>query len=249
MTTFKDHFSGHADSYREARPTYPAELFEWLAQQAPDTSFAWDAGCGNGQASVPLAKFFRRVLGTDPSATQIAEAEPRANVEYRVEPAEQCSVPDAGASAVTCAQALHWFDHPRFYAEVKRVLKPGGIFAAWTYADCSTGEAPIDRVKDHLYVDLTGAYWPPERVYVDAGYQTLPFPFVEIAAPPFAMVARWNAAQFLAYLRTWSASQRFLKAKGVDPVALVEADLRAAWGDPARVREVRWKFFVRAGKA
>ena len=249
MSNFKDHFSGHADSYREARPTYPDELFAWLAQQAPDNELAWDAGCGNGQATVALAQYFKRVIGTDPSANQIAEGEPRPNIEYRVEPAEQPTLVDASASAVCVAQALHWFDHARFYSEVKRVLKPGGILVAWTYADCSTGEAPIDRVKDHLYVDLTGKYWPPERAHVDAGYQTLLFPFVEIAAPPFEMLARWNVEQFLAYLRTWSASQRYLKAKGVDPVSMIEPDFRAAWGEPARVRDVRWKFFVRAGKA
>jgi SAM-dependent methyltransferase len=249
MATFKDHFSGHADSYREARPTYPPQLFAWLAQQAPDTQLAWDAGCGNGQATVSLARHFQRVVGTDPSANQIAEADTQPNVDYRVEPAEQCSLPDACASVIAVAQALHWFDHARFYAEVKRVLKPGGLFAAWTYSDCSTGEAAIDRVKDHLYVDLTGQYWPPERVYVDAGYQTLPFPFVEVAAPPFEMIARWSVEQFLAYLRTWSAAQRYLKTKGEDPVSIIEADLRAAWGDAARVRDVRWKFFVRVGTA
>jgi len=248
MSAFKDHFSGHADVYREARPTYPAELFAWLATQAPDKALAWDAGCGNGQATAALAEHFTRVIGTDPSANQIAAAAPHGNIEYRVEPAEQPSLPDASASLVTVAQALHWFDHPRFYAEVKRVLKPGGVLAAWTYADCSTGVPAIDRIKDHLYVDLTGPYWPPERVHVDAGYTTLPFPFVEITAPAFDMVAHWTVEHFLAYLRSWSATQRYLKAKGVDPVGSIESDLRAAWGDAARGRDVRWKFFVRAGR-
>jgi hypothetical protein len=53
--------------------------------------------------------------------------------------------------------------------------------------------------------------------------------------------------QFLAYLRSWSASQRYLAAKGEDPVTLVEADLRAAWGDEA-MRRVRWDFHLRAGR-
>jgi SAM-dependent methyltransferase len=246
MNTFKDHFSGHADVYREARPTYPPALFAWLAEEAPDTALAWDCGCGNGQASVALAAHFARVIGTDPSANQIAGAEPRTNVEYRVEPAERSSLADGSVSLVTVAQALHWFEFDAFYAEVKRVLKPRGLFAAWSYADCRV-DADIDRVKDRLYVDLTGPYWPPERAHVDAGYRLLPFPFREISTPAFPMFARWNVGQFLAYLRSWSATQRYIKAKGHDPVALVEADLRAAWGDPDRVREVRWLFHVRAG--
>ena len=73
-------------------------------------------------------------------------------------------------------------------------------------------------------------------------------PFEEIAVPPFPMVAHWNLEHFLAYLRSWSATQRYIKAKGHDPVALVEPDLRAAWGDATRVREVRWQFHVRVGR-
>lgn len=247
MSQFKDHFSGHAAVYREARPTYPPELFAWLARQAPETALAWDCGCGNGQASVALAAHFAQVIGTDPSAQQIAGAEPHANIEYRVEPGERSSLADASASVVTVAQALHWFEFAPFYAEVRRVLKPGGVFAAWSYAACQV-EPAIDKVIDRLYVDLTGPYWPPERAYVDAGYRTLPFPFAEIAAPPFPMVVQWRVDHLLAYLRSWSATQRYIKANGEDPVAIIEPELRAAWDDPAHMREVRWLFHLRVGR-
>jgi ubiquinone/menaquinone biosynthesis C-methylase UbiE len=223
-------------------------LFAWLAAQAPDRQLAWDCGCGNGQATVALAEHFAGVIGSDPSSAQIGNATACANVEYRVEPAERSSLVDASASLVTVAQALHWLDHARFFPEVKRVLKRGGVFAAWTYADVSTGDAAIDAAKNYLYVDLTGPYWPAERVHVDAAYRTLPFPFAEIAAPTFAMIARWNVEQFLAYLRSWSATQRYIKAKGHDPVALVEAELRDAWGDATRVRDAQWQFHLRAGR-
>jgi SAM-dependent methyltransferase len=162
-----------------------------------------------------------------------------------VEPAERSSLADASACLVTVAQALHWFDQDRFHAEVRRVLKPDGVFAAWAYSDCRV--APdIDALKDRVYVDLTGPYWPPERVHVDAGYRDLPFPYEEIAVPAFAMTVRWGIDRYLAYLRSWSASQRYLQANGTDPVAIVDAELRAAWGDGER--EVRWDFHVRAGR-
>ena len=246
MSTFKDHFSGHATVYREARPTYPAELFAWLAGQSADRRLAWDAGCGNGQATVALAEHFARVVGTDPSANQIAEAESRPNVEYRVEAAEQSTLADGSVDLVTVAQAFHWLDHARFYREVRRVLKPGGLLAAWAYAHCDVDGAAVDAVITRLYVDLTGPYWPPERDLVDAGYRTIPFPFVEIATPAFPMIARWTVDQLLAYLRSWSATQRYIKANQIDPVGLVEADLRAAWGSGAR--DVRWQFHLRAGR-
>ncbi|HEY0180035.1 MAG TPA: class I SAM-dependent methyltransferase [Dokdonella sp.] len=245
MAAFNDHFSAHAAAYHEARPTYPDALFDWLAAQTPARVLAWDAGCGNGQAAVALAARFARVVATDPSANQVANAEPRANVGYRVEPAEQSSLEHAGADLVTVAQALHWFDLDAFYAEVRRVLKPRGVVAAWTYSDCHVAPA-IDALKDRVYVDLAGPYWPPERALVEAGYRTLAFPFDEIAAPAFAMRASWSAAQFLAYLRSWSAVQRCLKATGADPVAEIEPALRAAWG--AGAREVRWDFHLRCGR-
>jgi ubiquinone/menaquinone biosynthesis C-methylase UbiE len=248
MSEFKDHFSGHAGIYREARPTYPPALFAWLAAQAPDRELAWDCACGNGQATVALADHFTHVIGTDPSAAQIGNAQPRVNIEYRVEPAEDATVIGASASIVTVAQALHWIDIDRFYAEVKRVLKPGGLFAAWTYADVTAGDAVVDRVKDRLYNDLTGPYWPPERKHVEAAYQTLKFPFVELAAPSFPMVASWSVDHLLAYFRSWSATQRYIRARGDDPVALIEPDLRTAWGDPKRRRDVRWQFHLRCGR-
>ena len=248
MPAFKDHFSGHADIYREARPTYPPALFEWLAQQAPDRELAWDCACGNGQATVALAAHFARVIGTDPSAAQVGNAQTLANIEYRIEPAEQATLRDSSVSLVTVAQALHWIDLERFYAEARRVLKPRGVIAAWTYADCSSGDAAIDRIKDRLFNDLTGPYWPPERVHVEAAYRTLAFPFDEIAAPAFVMSAHWNVDHLLAYFRSWSATQRYIKARGDDPVSIIELDLRAAWGDAAQRRDVRWQFHLRAGR-
>ncbi|MBA8882754.1 class I SAM-dependent methyltransferase [Dokdonella fugitiva] len=245
--SFKDHFSGHAGAYHEARPTYPEALFDWLASQAPSRDLAWDAGCGNGQASVALARRFARVHATDPSAAQIANAEARPNVDYRVEPAEACSLADASAGLATVAQALHWFDHARYHAEVRRVLVPGGVVAAWAYADCSVAPV-VDAAKDRLYVDLTGPYWPPERRYIDEGYRTVPFPFDEIDVPAFDMHVDWTLAQFLAYLRSWSATQRYLAANGEDPVALVEDEITRGWGDPHAVRRVRWDFHLRAGR-
>jgi SAM-dependent methyltransferase len=246
--SFKDHFSGHAAGYRDARPRYDAAMFAWLAAQVPSHELVRDVGCGNGQASVALAPCFARVIATDPSAQQIANAESGVNVEYRVEPAEQSSLADGSADLVTVAQALHWFDLERFYAEVRRVLKPGGLLAVWTYAHTRIAPA-LDVVVDRLYTDIVGTYWPAERRHTENGYASLPFPFAEIAVPPFELVAQWNLPQFLAYLRTWSSVQRYIKANGNDPVTPLEAEFAATWGDAEQVRAVRWQLAVRAGRA
>jgi len=247
MTTFKDHFSGHATLYRDARPLPPADWFDWLAGQAPDRALAWDAGCGNGQASVGLAAHFARVVASDPSATQIAQAGAHPAIDYRVEPAEHSSLAAGSASLVCVSQALHWFDLQAFHAEVRRVARPGALLAVSGYGNCSVDRA-VDAVEWELYAGTLGGDWPPERALVDEGYRGLPFPFEPVSAPSFAMQARWSLAQFMAYLRSWSATQRYRKRTGVDPIEAAAPALADAWGDPERVRIVRWPFFTRVGR-
>jgi ubiquinone/menaquinone biosynthesis C-methylase UbiE len=245
--SFKDHFSGHSNLYARARPRYPGALFAWLAEQAPARGCAWDAGCGNGQASVALARHFERVVATDPSDQQIGQAVPDPRVEYRAEPAEHTSLAAHSADAVTVAQALHWFDLGAFVREVRRVARPGALFAAWSYANCSVAPA-VDAIVADIYDRVLGPYWPPERRLVDEGYASLALPFVPVAAPAFEMHVDWSAAQFLAYLSSWSAAQRHRKATGVDAIAAVADNVCAAWGDAAQPRPVRWKLAVRAGR-
>ena len=244
---FADHFSGHAADYAQARPTYPDALFAWLAAQCPRHEAAWDAGCGNGQASVALGARFAVVHATDPSAAQVAAAAPHPHVRYAVEAAEACSLPDASMDLVTVAQALHWFDQAAFHAQVARVLRPDGLFAAWTY-ERSTVNPVVDAVFAKVYVDELDAWWPPERRHVAAGYATLPFPYEPVAAPTMSLHCDWNLAQYLAYLHSWSACQRRLKAEGFDAVAAYADRFAAAWGDPETVRTVTWPFTIKAGR-
>ena len=247
MAAFKDHFSGHAAAYARARPTYPDALFDWLAARCDRHDLAWDAGCGNGQASLALADRFRRIHASDPSATQIASAPSDPRVEWRVEPAESCSLPDASADLVTVAQAYHWFDHARFCAEATRVLRPGGVIAVWSYG-VSSVSPPVDAAVAVLYDDVLGPYWPPGREHVENGYRDLPFPFEPLDAPAFDMTCDWTLDAYLAYLASWSASQRHLAATGVDAVAEAAPRIAAAWGPDDVVRTVRWPLSLRAGR-
>jgi len=245
---FRDHFSGHASDYAAARPHYPDALFAWLAQQCGARKLAWDAGCGNGQASRALAAHFERVYASDPSVEQIGVAEAAPNIHYAVEAAEQCSLGDASADLVSVAQAMHWFDVARFQAEARRVLKPDGLFAAWTYAQSRVTPAvdvPFNRLHDELLED----WWPDGRQHVIAGYRDLPFAFERVAdVPAFAMRCDWTLPQFLAYLRSWSACQRYLRATGNDALAPIEHELSSAWGEPQTVRAVSWPLTLHVGR-
>jgi hypothetical protein len=105
----------------------------------------------------------------------------------------------------------------------------------------------IDWMVNDYYSEVVGAYWPPERVLVEK-FEERAFPFPEIAVPPFEMVAKWNAEHLVGYLRTWSATQRFIAANQRDPLKQVEEELRRTWGDAEQLRPVVWPLVVRVGR-
>ena len=243
---FKDHFSKQAAGYAKFRPRYPQKLFDYLASIAPSRQVAWDCGTGNGQAAVGLASVFDRVIATDASEKQIANAQSHERVDYRVAPAENSGIESETLDLIMVAQALHWLDLDRFYAEARRVLKPDGVLAASAY-NLLRIEPAIDEIANRYYYEVVGSFWPPERQLVER-FADLPFPFDKIDAPKFEMTAQWSLEQLLGYLRTWSSTQRFIAAKGTDPLDQITNDLRSAWGNSQRTRSIIWPLVVRIGR-
>lgn len=247
MSRFKDYFSTASNDYRRFRPEYPPELFQWLSQQAPAQQRAVDVGCGNGQASVALAVHFDEVIATDASAAQIEQAQAAAGVQYQTSPAESIPAADSSIDLIALAQAIHWFDHPRFFAEVDRVLKPGGVLAVWGYQLLYT-DTDLDAVIEHFHSQVVGPYWPPERALLDNGYSRIAFPWPRLPAPAFRMGARWSFRHLLGYLNTWSAVKQYEKAQGHNPVEKHLDTLLAAWGDPDSAKEIYWPLILYVGK-
>ncbi|MGI9240653.1 MAG: class I SAM-dependent methyltransferase [Verrucomicrobiales bacterium] len=247
---FNDHFSGHAEDYGAHRPVYPEALFHYLAGLVQRRSLAWDCATGNGQAAAGLAEYFDRVLASDASAQQVAHARSNLpeNVEMRVAPAEASGLGDHSVDLVTVAQALHWFDFEKFYAEVARVLAPGGVLAVWGYG-LTRVSAEVDVLVDEFYRGEIDRFWPAGREHVDGAYRDIPFPFEDVAGggtPEFWMSVAWSADEFLNYLRTWSGVRRFMAAEARDPLEDLAPRLASAWGDGRR--EVRWPLFFRIGQ-
>lgn len=245
--TFRDHFSGHADAYSRARPTYPAGLFAWIASQGAGRRLAWDCGTGNGQAATGIAEHYDRVIGTDASEAQVGQAPSHPRIEWRVARETDAGLDTGTVDLVTVAQSLHWFDTAAFFAEARRVLAPGGVVAVWCYGLLRV-TPQIDAIVERFYHEEVGPYWPPERRLVEEGYRSIPFPFTELVPPSFAMEARLNLTGLLDYIETWSAVQRYRKAKGIDPLESLRKQLLPAWGGADEVRVVRWPLAVRAGR-
>ncbi|MFZ5707712.1 MAG: class I SAM-dependent methyltransferase [Pseudomonadota bacterium] len=247
MSGFKDHFSSHASAYSTYRPRYPAALADWLASEAPSTSLAVDVGCGSGQLSILLADRFAQVAALDPSAEQIANAAPHAKVAYRVAPAEQTGVAAGSADLLTAAQAAHWFDLPAFFAEARRILKPGGLIALVTYAGMKPG-SDVATIVETFRTETLAPYWPPERAMVDNDYRDIRLPFDAVDAPRLILEARWSLDALIGYLDTWSAVRAMERSVGRAAFERTVELLRDAWGPSEDSRLLQWPLTVVAGR-
>lgn len=244
--SFKDYFSAGAAEYAAFRPKYPPELFRFVASLPAGRHTAWDCATGSGQAAVPLADHFDRVIATDASSAQLAHATPHSRITYTAALADATDIPSGTIDLVTVAQALHWLPVDGFFAEVRRVSAPGGALAVWSYS-VMTIDPAIDAIVKRFYSETVGPYWAPERALVDAGYSTIELPIDEVPPPPLSMAAELTLDELAGYVRTWSATRNLAAAIGHDPVAELTDELLPIWGEAAR-RTVRWPLRVRAGR-
>ena len=245
MTGFRDLFSRDSGSYARFRPRYPAALFDWIAALPASRRLAWDCATGNGQAARMLAPHFSRVVGTDASKAQLRAAD-RGEVGYVASLAEASALASGEVDLVTVAQALHWFDLPRFFSEVDRVAAPGAALAVWGYGRPRVSPA-LDAVINRFHDQTVGPYWPTARKLVEDGYRSFQLPIDESVAPPSRIEADLTLPELLGYLRTWSAVGAYVAARGHDPVEVLAPELGARWG-AASTRRIEWPLFVRGGR-
>ncbi len=248
MPSYKDHFSRQSADYAIYRPRYPRALYVFLASLCQAHETVWDCGTGNGQAAVPLTEFFQQVIATDPSSAQLEKAAAHPSINYQVAVAEKSPLADASCDLITVAQALHWFNFEAFFNEADRVLKPRGVIAVWTYPMLTSTPA-VDAVISHYYHDVVGPYWPPERKWVEVLYQGIKLPYPELTVPPFSMEREWDFNNFVGYFNTWSATQKFIRDTGKNPLPDLEKALRVAWeGEEEQRIKVHWQLHCRAAR-
>ncbi len=250
MAAFKDLFSAQAADYARYRPQYPPALAAWLASLTPYRGVAWDCATGNGQLALLLEPHYHLVCATDSSPAQLTMAPGRKGILYSCQPAYPTDFPDEFFDLITVGQAIHWFVNDAFYDEVKRVAKPGAIFACIGYGLCSTGHSGVDAWLQHFYRQIAGPYWEPERRYIDEEYRSLPFPFdTQPDTPAFSMQQHWQLADMRGYLGTWSALQK-LQQQRADAVELLEREwgaLQQLWPAGEQL-EVRFPLLLRVAR-
>ncbi len=241
----KDNFSTQSDNYARYRPTYPLDFFDYLNSIIKSKHNAWDCGTGNGQVAFELAKTFDNVFATDISQSQIDNALRANNIIYSVQPAESTNFANQQFNLVTIAQAIHWFDFDKFYAEVRRTAKEDALICVIGYGKIEVSEQ-IDPIISDFYENTTGPYWDKERKYIDENYATIPFPFREVPTPKFVNKLQWTLNHLIGYLNTWSAVTHFIKQNGYNPVDKLQDQIAQHWGGE-QTREVKFPLLLRIG--
>ena len=241
------YFAENSEGYARYRPSYPDELFAYLAALCEETGWVWDCGTGNGQAATGFVPFFKQVVATDRSPAQLARATNPGEIHYVAARAEAPPIRSHTVDLVASAQAAHWFDLDAFYRGSKEVLNPGGVIAIWGY-DLLRVTPELDAIIDELYDAKLGSYWPPRRRHVEQHYRTLAFPFEEFETPEFVIKNRRDFAWLIGYLGTWSSARAYLRETGNDAIQEYSDRLVSVWGTRGEEKEIRWPIFLRVGR-
>jgi SAM-dependent methyltransferase len=223
-------------------------LYKFLSEIAPSHEAAWDAGTGNGQCAVALARYFATVHASDASAEQVAHARRLPNIRYFVTPAEESGLADQAIDLITAAQAVHWFDSARFFSEARRILKPRGSMAVWGYSFHTSPDAALNAIMREFGQGILRDYWPPQNRLLWNGYADLPFAFEPIAHPDFEMIVEWNLEELCGYYASWSATQKFIAANHYHPLRDIVARLQAAWGPAETKRPLHFDIAMKCGR-
>lgn len=147
--TFRNYSAEQAAQYAQARFTYPLELYETIMKFHGGSGGAFgtvlDVGCGPGNATRDVAKYFDNAYGADPGDAMIAQArklngksKTGNDIEYVVAASEEVGDAEGLASGsvdlITSAMSAHWFHMDKFWPSAKKLLKVGGTVAIWTRA-------------------------------------------------------------------------------------------------------------------
>jgi len=210
-----------SSTYANVRQQYPEEWAKLILEYAGSIprNVVLDVACGSGQAAKALASHFKRVLAIDQSSTQIRssfsdEAQlAESGIEFFTGEAEDMSNIDDGiVDVLVVAQALHWFDLSKFFAEANRVMHSGSVFAASVYGpEMNFAHSPeitglITSVLNKLWTDLKEVPWT--RAFVNH-YKDISFPFTEVEYKTFQIKRQLTSEQVIDWITTWAALQTF----------------------------------------
>ncbi|MFK4593726.1 SAM-dependent methyltransferase [Streptomyces pristinaespiralis] len=172
-------FDEDAELYDRARPGYPAELYDDLAELAGIRagSRVLEVGCGTGQATVPLAGRGCRITAVEAGSRMAAVARRNlagagaAAVEVVTADFESWPLPQEPFDAVVSATAFHWIDPAVRVAKAAGALRPGGALAVVRSQHVRGGTeeffVEVQRCYERFDPDTPPGLRPPPAADVD----------------------------------------------------------------------------------
>ncbi|KAM9961082.1 hypothetical protein ACTFIW_010258 [Dictyostelium discoideum] len=216
-TKFDDKFGSVSESYKSFRPTYNGELYSIIDSYCDEKrDLAIDVGAGSGQATVKLAKLFKKVIGFDQSENQLKLAEKAENVEYRLSSAEKIDLPSGSVDLITVATAAHWFDLPVFYEESKRLLRENGSLIIWCYNVLEFKNDEAQKIFENLYSGTLGNYWPIQTKYIKNGYVDIKPTFENTTRKTITIDTTMSINILIGTVSSWSSYSAFIKEGNKD---------------------------------
>jgi len=144
-----------AEAYDRFRPRPPEALLDLLVRLAGGgrPALVVDLGSGTGLSARAWVGRSERVVGVEPDEPMRAVAEAQGGAEYLAGSSSATGLPDGCADLVTCSQSLHWMEPEPTFAEVGRILRPGGVFAAYDYDAVPVVHPELDAAFDALLAE------------------------------------------------------------------------------------------------
>ncbi|KAK3864585.1 hypothetical protein Pcinc_029745 [Petrolisthes cinctipes] len=219
--------SNLTNKYIQYRPVPPLTLCKAVVDhvkksRGDDLGICGDIGCGSGQNTSFFSDYFREVVGVDVSPQQLAIARTATqhltNVTFKEGSAEQLPFADHSVDLLTCCASVHWFDCTKFFPEVERVLKPGGVLACYSYLVTSIHYN--DKVISDIFKENWSSikpYWPASHNVLWEEYSTLPKLYEDdilIRKGRFITEIDCTLDSVIGYISSWSPFAKLAKAEG-----------------------------------
>lgn len=208
-----------AKFYVQVRPRYTPDhvtrLLEFYhlhddASSKSRPKLVLDVACGSGQFTNLLADHCDQVIGLDSSSGQISEAKGPPNVSFKVASAYDfgSEIQNESVDIITVAQAVHYFDHHRFFAEVKRCLRPGGVLYLFGHENMNfPDEFGVETTNEYrkLMSETFLQYWPQGVQTLWTHYKEMNLPFEEKQRFDGILSMEYTGESFLHFVQSMSA--------------------------------------------
>lgn len=225
-----------AKFYAQARPCYShghvERLIEFYQQcnvgsEKKPPQLVLDVACGSGQFTSLLADQCLAVIGLDSSRRQIEQAPEGANLTFKVGSAYDFGpdIREESVDIITVAQAVHYLDLQRFYSEVKRCLRPGGVLCILGYVGRSLPEvlgSEAVRLYTKLRNETLGPFMPPGYNQLWNNYRDLPLPYESKLRYDKWLFKEFTLESLEIYIKSFSSFAAFEKEKPEDAQSILK---------------------------